>query len=88
MTFQIIPSTDWSLHGNWIHLIHKNHIWRKDFRKIKRHKWLQEKSTKIQKTTYICNEIFNIKANKVEKIPTPEAAYVYPNFDPLSEVNK
>jgi putative membrane protein len=49
--------------------------------------WVTVSGT-IQKTTYHNNEIFMIQANKVEKIPAPESVYVYPNFDPLSEVNK
>ncbi|MCD1260371.1 TIGR03943 family protein [Paenibacillus athensensis] len=43
---------------------------------------------KIAKGSYDGNDIFKIKADKIEKITAPKTPYVYPNFDPLPELAK
>ncbi len=49
--------------------------------------WVKISGT-IQKATYAENEIFAVKAVKVEKISAPESPYVYPNLDALAELSK
>lgn len=49
--------------------------------------WVKVTGT-IEKGNYNDNDIFKIHATKVEKIPSPKSPYVYPNFDPIPELNK
>jgi putative membrane protein len=48
--------------------------------------WVKVTGT-IQNGSYNGNEIFTIKATQIEKIATPESPYIYPNFEPLKELN-
>lgn len=41
----------------------------------------------IQNGSYNGNDIFTIKATQIEKITTPDSPYIYPNFEPLKELN-
>jgi len=49
--------------------------------------WVKVTGT-IAKGNYDGNDIFTIKADKIEKITAPKTPYVYPNFDPLPELTK
>ncbi|MFC5449467.1 TIGR03943 family putative permease subunit [Paenibacillus aestuarii] len=49
--------------------------------------WVKVTGT-IENGNYNGNDIFTIHATKVEKIPDPKTPYVYPNFDPVPELNK
>lgn len=49
--------------------------------------WVKVTGT-IDKGSYQNNDIFTIHATSIEKIPNPGTPYVYPNFDPIPELNK
>ncbi|MDQ0914172.1 TIGR03943 family protein [Paenibacillus sp. V4I5] len=48
--------------------------------------WVKVTGT-IQNGSYNGNDIFIIKATQIEKTPTPDSPYIYPNFEPLKELN-
>jgi putative membrane protein len=49
--------------------------------------WVKVTGT-IEKGNYHDSEIFKIHATHIEKIQAPKSAYIYPNMDPLAELNK
>lgn len=48
--------------------------------------WVKVTGT-IQNGSYNGNDIFKIKATQIEKISAPSSPYIYPNFEPLKELN-
>ncbi|TXK77502.1 hypothetical protein FU659_22860 [Paenibacillus sp. N3.4] len=48
--------------------------------------WVKVTGT-IQNGSYNGNDIFTIKATQIEKIAAPSSPYIYPNFEPLKELN-
>ncbi|WP_171686691.1 TIGR03943 family putative permease subunit [Paenibacillus planticolens] len=48
--------------------------------------WVKVTGT-IQNGSYNDNDIFVIKATNIEKIAAPSSPYIYPNFEPLKELN-
>lgn len=48
--------------------------------------WVKVTGT-IQNGSYNDNEIFQIRATQVEKIDAPSSPYIYPNFEPLKELD-
>ncbi|NQX65684.1 TIGR03943 family protein [Paenibacillus alba] len=48
--------------------------------------WVKVTGT-IQNGSYNGNDIFIIKASQIEKTEKPASPYVYPNFEPLKELN-
>ncbi|MBD0380412.1 TIGR03943 family putative permease subunit [Paenibacillus sedimenti] len=48
--------------------------------------WVKVTGT-IQTGTYNGNDIFTIKATQIEKITAPDSPYIYPNFEPLKELD-
>jgi len=48
--------------------------------------WVKVTGT-IQNGTYNGNDIFMIKATQIEKIAAPDSPYIYPNFEPLKELD-
>ncbi|MEW9697791.1 TIGR03943 family protein [Paenibacillus sp. SI8] len=48
--------------------------------------WVKVTGT-IQNGSYNGNDIFTIQANKIEKIEAPASPYIYPNFEPLKELD-
>ncbi|NEW05490.1 TIGR03943 family protein [Paenibacillus sp. SYP-B3998] len=48
--------------------------------------WVKVSGT-IQNGSYNGNDIFTIKASNIEKIKAPESPYIYPNFEPLKELD-
>lgn len=48
--------------------------------------WVKVTGT-IQNGSYNGNDIFTIKATQIEKTTTPDSPYIYPNFEPLKELN-